>query len=84
MSILSDHKFDEAYHEMKKKRKDKLERECNKRKEEGDSIEESELNFSQLEGMCYCCSKKGHKVPSARKKISQRANGSSTRPEKQP
>jgi hypothetical protein len=35
----------------------KLRRERNKRKEEGDSIEESELNFSQLEGVCYCCGK---------------------------
>jgi hypothetical protein len=44
----------EVLHEAKKKRKDKLERERNKHKEEGDSIEESELNFSQLEGVCYC------------------------------
>jgi hypothetical protein len=68
MSILSDHKFDEAYHEIKKKRKDKLERERNNCKEDGDSIEESELNFSQLEGVCYCCSKKGHKSPQCKDK----------------
>jgi hypothetical protein len=70
-SILSDHKFDSTYQESKKKKnkdtKDKeKEKEKNKSKDRDDV--ETELNFAQLEGACYCCEKKGHRSPQCTKK----------------
>lgn len=60
-SILSDHKFDESYYAMRKKRKEKADAE--KEKKDQQLTSDPELNFSQLEGVCYCCGKKGHKSP---------------------
>jgi hypothetical protein len=61
-SILSDHKLDESYYAMRKKRKEKADTEKGKAKDQ-QLTSDPELNFSQLEGVCYCCSKKGHKSP---------------------
>jgi hypothetical protein len=66
-SVQSNHKFDPKFYEPKKKLQ-----ECDKKKKEekrsnaddevpGDTLRE--INFAQLEGACYCCSKKGHKGP---------------------
>jgi hypothetical protein len=60
-SILRDHKFDESY-AMHKKRKEKADTEKEKTKDQ-QLTSDPELNFSQLEGVCYCCGKKGHKSP---------------------
>jgi hypothetical protein len=66
MSILSDHKFDEAYLEARKERKQRAEKE--KQQKEPELANETELNFSQSEGVCYCCGKKGHKSPQCKRK----------------
>jgi hypothetical protein len=66
MSILSDHKFDEVYLEARKKRKQRVEKE--KQQQEPELAHKTELNFLQLEGVCYCCGKKGHKSPQCKHK----------------
>jgi len=70
ISILSDHKFDLTYQESRKKKqnnaKDK-DKEQGKEKKDKDEMQ-TELNFAQLEGSCYCCGKKGHWSPQCNKK----------------
>jgi hypothetical protein len=71
MSILSDHKFDPKYNENRKTKvnlkNDKEEKKDNKNKPKDDEKADTELNFAQLEGSCYCCGKKGHRIPQFQK-----------------
>jgi hypothetical protein len=67
MNVLSNHRFDAKYFENKKKNLEK-ERKSRDEKKDKSSDQESqeaprEINFAQLEGMCYCCGKKGHRSP---------------------
>jgi hypothetical protein len=61
-SVLSNHKFDEKYFELKKKNQERKNKEDKKLKEDQESPQDlpKEINFAQLEGACYCCGKKGH------------------------
>jgi hypothetical protein len=72
MSNLSDHKFNPKYNENRKN-KGKLKshkeyKKDNKNKPKEDEKSDTELNFAQLEGYCYCCGKKGHHSPEFPKK----------------
>jgi hypothetical protein len=62
-SVLSNNKFDENYFELKKKNQEQKNKEDKKLKEDQESPKDppKEINFVQLDGACYCCSKKGHR-----------------------
>ncbi|MGL5934311.1 MAG: hypothetical protein ACRCZI_01660 [Cetobacterium sp.] len=71
IQVLSDHTFDAAYSEAKKKRKDRekaAEKEKHKKDDEELPSASPDLTFAQLEGSCYCCGKKGHKSPKCKQK----------------
>ena len=61
-NVLSNHKFDTAYYEYKKKQKDKSQvqqnRPANPNRQNDDQV--SELSFAQMEKRCFCCGKVGH------------------------
>jgi hypothetical protein len=64
---LSNHSFDPKYFENRKKTQEKEQKMRDDKKERDDEnkAEEKpkEINFAQLEGMCYCCGKKGQRNP---------------------
>ena len=67
-NVLSNHRFDPAYAENKKKRREH-EKKSHSNKESTDKPSEDEpvqLSFAQIEGRCYCCGKKGHNSPKCR------------------
>ena len=64
-NVLSNHKFDN-YKSMQPQQSEKdWEPSKRKNKDDKDNKEEQEISmsFAQLEGVCYCCGKKGHKSP---------------------
>jgi hypothetical protein len=66
-NVLSNHKFDPKFYEAKKKsqEREKKNKEDKRSKEDEEFPGETprEIDFAQLEGVCYCCGKKGHKSP---------------------
>ena len=60
--VLLEHKWDDKYQEVKKKRKDneKKKDEYNSTATTVSSNEDIKISFAQLENACYCCGKKGH------------------------
>jgi hypothetical protein len=65
-NVLSNHWFDPAYVEAKKKRCQQPPH--SKPREQEQDEDKPELLFAQMEGRCYCCSKTGHKSPQCRYK----------------
>lgn len=70
IQVLSDHTFDPAYAEAKRKRKDKEKAAQEKHKKDDEELPSAspDMTFAQLEGSCYCCGKKGHKSPQCKQK----------------
>ena len=70
--VLSNHRFDAAYLEQKKKRNrhtsNNTESESKHKQDSNDSNEEPKLSFATIEGKCYCCGKPGHKSPECRQR----------------
>ena len=67
--MLSNHKSDNA-NKINKKKEHKGK---GNRNQKNDSLNTKEddsavLSFAQLEGQCYCCGKRGHKLPDCNKK----------------
>jgi hypothetical protein len=68
-NVLSNHRFDQTYHDNRKKKRDSnKDKDKNKDRNKTDDNEEQEqqapeLSFAQMEGKCYCCGKQGHKSP---------------------
>ena len=58
MNVLSNHKFDNT--------KLKTMNPCNQAKCEPEQREKVNISFAQMEQMCYCCGKTGHKSPQCR------------------
>eukprot|EP00957_Ditylum_brightwellii_P109993 8390379-Ditylum_brightwellii.AAC.1 len=63
-NVLNNHRFDNdgKYNRTK----------GNKKQDNGESAENEDealaLSFAQMEGQCYCCGKKGHRLPQCFKK----------------
>jgi uncharacterized protein (UPF0332 family) len=74
VSILSDRKYNPQYTTTKKDKLNKAKSDKDKAKQkikeesEAEKQVSEELNFAQLEGVCYCCGKKGHQIPQCTKK----------------
>ena len=71
--VLSNHKFDQAYHDAKKRRSNQRARDRdnppNDTTREGqDATNPMNMSFANIEGTCYCCGKPGHKSPACRLK----------------
>ena len=71
--VLSNHKFDQAYYDAKKKRGNQRNRgngtDHTLPTQEGqDSGNPLNLSFANIEGTCYCCGKPEHKSPNCRLK----------------
>jgi hypothetical protein len=64
-NVLSNHRFDDKFYENLKNNQDRKAKDEKKNKEDQESLAEppKEINFAQLEGVCYCCGKKGHRSP---------------------
>ena len=59
--VLSNHRFDNEYMEKKKKLQKQPPSSSNAQATPAKKEEENvNLSFAQMEGRCYCCSKKGH------------------------
>jgi hypothetical protein len=71
-NVLSNHKFDQAYADLKKKQKQQRQQQSSQQATQQRTQEQSEeapeLSFAQMEGKCYCCGKPGHKSPTCRHK----------------
>jgi hypothetical protein len=84
MNVLSNHHFDPKYFEKKQKNQEK-----EKKNKEGKSGKEDEsdwqedvpkdINFAQLEGMCYCCGKKVCQSPKCPEKDKPEKDGAVNR-----
>lgn len=74
IAVLSEHPFDAAYLENRKKKKERdryNDKEPPKKTKDKDDEQVAlplEMTFAQLEGACYCCGKKGHKSPQCKLK----------------
>ena len=74
-NILSNHKFNQAYYDNKKKRlqgnsnnnNQQCQADCQQRHDEGNN---TPLLFAQMENRCYCCSSPAHKSSKCPKKDS--------------
>jgi hypothetical protein len=66
-AVLSVQKIEKSTKPKSEKKKPPS-RELRESKIPAKSEEETELSFAQMEGMCYCCGKKGHKSPDCRHK----------------
>ena len=72
--VLSNHRFDSAYLEYKKRKNrsnnssDNNNNNHNRNQEGQDSNAPPQLSFANIEGKCYCCGKPGHKSPQCRMK----------------
>jgi hypothetical protein len=64
-NILSNHRYDQAYMDNKRRRKGK-DRPTETKSPQEQHEETVQLSFAQMEGLCYCCGKKGHKLPQCR------------------
>jgi hypothetical protein len=70
-SVLSNHKFDAAYSDSLKKRREK-QRDPQERATQ-EQEQSPELSFAQMENRCYCCGKANHKSPDCRDKDKPRS-----------
>ena len=73
--VLSNHKFDQAYYDAKKKRgntrtrgNDTTDQETATQEGQEQNSNTLNLSFANIEGKCYCCGKSGHKSPQCRMK----------------
>ena len=68
--VLSNHRFDSAYMEQKKRKTRNNNNSDNtnqtKSQEGQESAPTPQLSFANIEGKCYCCGKPGHKSPQCR------------------
>ena len=68
-NVLSNHRYDQAYHDAKKNRKSSQNQSSNNSNATaGQPKAEVEIQYAQIEGKCFCCGKAGHKSPDCRLK----------------
>ena len=59
-SVLSSHRFDQAYFQKKRRNRDRNKDNNSSSNDEGTNPSDMPMSFAQIEGRCYACGKKGH------------------------